>query len=142
MIVQLTAHFGSTERRQVVRLLSGLERLYPNFEPWLAAKITAPDTLLIGAIRNGECIGVGIGKTGAIPKLRCVRVHPDYQGSGIGLKLVDQLIERLQSEKPHCTVAEEMFHEYGRPFVNRYGFALTNVTKGEYRPGKLEYHWN
>ena len=51
-------------------------------------------------------------------------------------------IELLEDEKPVVTVAEEMIHLYSRSFVNRYGFELTDVNKGLYRPKKLEYCFN
>lgn len=86
--------------------------------------------------------GVAIGRAGKEPKLRCVRVRDDLQGSGLGLRLIDPMLDHLQSDKPHVTVAEEMIHSYSRAFVKRYGFALSDVTKGEYRRSKLEYHWN
>ncbi|KWT98009.1 hypothetical protein APY03_0680 [Variovorax sp. WDL1] len=39
-------------------------------------------------------------------------------------------------------MAEEMLHIYSRAFVNRYGFALSAVENGRYRPGRLEYAFN
>lgn len=46
------------------------------------------------------------------------------------------MLGALQCDKPHCTVAEELLHTYSRAFVNRYGFSLSAVDKGRYRPGK------
>ena len=75
-------------------------------------------------------------------KLRCVRVLPEYQNRGTGLHLVDRMLTLLDCDKPHCTVAEEMFHSYSRAFINHFRFNLDEVTKGMYRPGKLEYIFN
>jgi N-acetylglutamate synthase-like GNAT family acetyltransferase len=88
-------------------------------------------------------VGIALGKrTESETKLRCVRVLPSHQNSGIGLRLIDRMLEALECENPHCSVAEELLHTYSRAFVNRYGFELTKVDKGMYRAGKLEYGFN
>lgn len=74
--------------------------------------------------------------------MRCIRVHPDYQYAGIGIRLMDNMIEVLEDQEPLCTVSEELIHHYSRIFVNRYGFRLSQVDKGLYRQGKLEYIFN
>lgn len=75
-------------------------------------------------------------------KLRCVRVLPEVQNRGVGLRLIERMFDELETETPHCTVAEEMLGQYSRAFVNRYGFQLSCVDKGRYRPAKLEYAFN
>ena len=84
--------------------------------------------------------------------MQCVRVHQDHQGGGLGIQLMDRLLEQLAERHPLCTVSEEMLHPhffpwakrvlYSRVFVKRYGFSLDSVDKGLYRPGKLEYIFN
>ena len=87
--------------------------------------------------------GIALGKVGAEEsKLRCVRVNPDHQNGGLGVRLIDRMLDMIQERKPGVTVSEEMINLYSRTFVKRYGFELTDVTKGRYRRGKLEYGFN
>jgi N-acetylglutamate synthase-like GNAT family acetyltransferase len=94
--------------------------------------------------RDGaKMVGLALGKASPLEtKLRCVRVLPDYQNKGVGLHLIERMLKELDSEKPHCTVAEEIIHQYSRAFINHFDFDLTRVEKGRYRPGKLEYVFN
>lgn len=124
-------------------LSNHLSNLYPGFDGWFNHKVVgSSDAIVLIAVENNHLAGVSIGKIGAEAKLRCVRVREDLQGSGLGIRFIDTMIENLQCEKPHCTVAEEMMHDYSRAFMKRYGFSLSEVTKGQYRSRKLEYHWN
>ncbi len=132
---------------QVLPLLSTLDELYPNFQDWyintvVPGIVLGTDSLLL-AKDGPRVVGVALGKrTAEETKLRCVRVLPSHQNSGVGLRLIDRMLETLECEKPHCSVAEEMLHTYSRAFVHRYGFELTGVEKGRYRRGKLEYCFN
>jgi len=124
--------------------LRTLDQYYPNVSDWyintaVPGIVTGSDKLLI-AREGGRMVGIALGKKSAEEtKLRCIRVLPEVQNRGVGIKLIDGMLELLEDEHPHCTVAEEMFHLYSRAFVNRYGFKLSGVDKGRYRPGKLEY---
>ena len=128
-------------------LLRSLNELYPGFETWYINQVVpgvvlGKDVLML-AKDGHQVVGIALGKKSAKEtKLRCVRVLPEHQQSGVGIRLIDHMLEALECEKPSCTVAEELFHTYSRPFVNRYGFALSSVDKGRYRPGKLEYAFN
>ncbi len=128
-------------------MLQGLKNYYPDFGHWyvnvcLPGIVLGDDTMLVA--RDGPAIiGVALGKkTPQETKLRCVRVRPDYQSKGVGIHLIEKMLRELDSDKPHCTVAEEMLHQYSRAFVNRFGFRLNRVEKGLYRPAKLEYVFN
>jgi GNAT superfamily N-acetyltransferase len=129
------------------QMLLGLEALYPEFGHWytnrcLPGILVGDDTLLV-AKDGHQIIGVAIGKRSAAEtKLRCVRVLPEYQGRGIGIRLVEKTLRALDCAQPLCTVSEEMVHEFSRPFVNLFDFQLSAVEKGLYRPGKLEYIFN
>lgn len=138
---------GFVQTFMALPLLRSLNDLYPGFEDWYVNTV-APgvvlgrDTLLVA--KDGQhLVGIALGKrTLEETKLRCVRVLPEYQNTGVGLRLIDRMLEELECDKPHCSVAEEMLHLYSRAFVNRYGFVLSAVDKGAYRPGKLEYRFN
>ncbi|WP_144106682.1 GNAT family N-acetyltransferase [Paraburkholderia sp. BCC1886] len=128
-------------------LLDSLSVYYPEFEYWYVNQcmpgiVTGNDVLVVAEAHH-QLIGVGLGKArDGETKLRCIRVAPPYQSRGIGLRLVDRMLRELDHDKPHCTVCEEMFHSYSAPFINRYGFDLSQVSKHLYRRGKLEYVFN
>jgi predicted GNAT family acetyltransferase len=139
-----------------MRTLGDLEPFYPGFRSWFLDK-ALPDALLPDhalvhergrggmsiAIDDGNVIGCALWRRGPDErKLRCVRVIPSMRGRGVALRLIDDSLRRLNDDAPACTVAEELIHDYARILVNRYGFRLSDVTKGEYRPGKLEYRFN
>ncbi len=132
---------------RVMPFLAGLDTYYPNFSEWYEGKVipgigSGADVLLL-AWDNDRLAGVALGKrTPQETKLRCIRVAPPWQNSGVGLRLIERMFDVLDCETPHCTVAEELFHTYSRAFIQRYGFRLSDVTKGQYRPGKLEYAFN
>ena len=128
-------------------MLDGLENYYPEFGHWYTNKclpgiILGSDTLMLARDRH-QIIGVALGKRSKREtKLRCVRVLPQYQARGVGIHLIERMLRLLNSDRPHCTVAEEMLHLYSRAFVNHFDFKLNRVDKGAYRPGKLEYVFN
>lgn len=144
-------HYAQTSRLTDVLLslamLKHLNELYPGFHGWFVNKampgIITGNDILICAKEHDQIIGVALGKKREDEtKIRCIRVAPAYQNRGVGLHLIDGMLTALGEDKPHCTVAEEMMHDYSRAFIERYHFALTAVTKGVYRRGKLEYGFN
>lgn len=126
--------------------LSLLDVYYPEINSWFKNKFLSnnnPDNLALGAFNNdGRLIGFTLGKKGSERKLRCIRVFPEYQSTGIGLKLIERTMDLLECDNPLVTVSEELFHHYSRIFINRYGYELNSVNKGMYRKGKLEYIFN
>jgi len=132
---------------QAHAFLADLDRYYPNFGDWYRKQvlpgIARGQDAMVLAWDGDRLAGVALGKrTAAETKLRCVRVGLDWANSGLGLRLIERMFEELETQKPACTVSEEMLHQYSRPFVNRYGFELSSVDKGRYRRGKLEYAFN
>jgi ribosomal protein S18 acetylase RimI-like enzyme len=129
------------------RLLDGLENFYPDFGYWYKNRVMpgvmmGQDVLML-AREHGQVIGVGLGKRNDHEtKLRCIRVLPEYQGRSVGIHLVEKMLRELDDDKPSCTVAEEMLHQFSRPFINLFKFDVSRVEKGLYRPGKLEYIFN
>lgn len=126
--------------------LASLDQYYPDISHWYINKVVPGlvdnETILLLAKQGNRLAGMALGKRGEENKLRCVRVHPDFTGSGIGIKLIDKMLDELETDKPVCTVSEELLGQYSRAFINRYGFTLDHVSKGLYRTGKLEYEFN
>lgn len=128
--------------------IESLNQYYPDIDYWYVNKVvpglvTGNDKLLIARDRDYNIAGIALGKVSDNEaKLRCVRVHPDHQNGGLGIRLIDGMLDLIEERQPGVTVAEEMLHLYSRAFIKRYGFTLSDVTKGRYRRGKLEYGFN
>lgn len=135
-------------------LLRELGEFYPGLSDWFWNKcvpgIVAGQGVLLLAEDDErpagqQIIGIVLGKKGSDTeetKLRCVRVIPEYQCRGVGILLIDRALQELGTQQPFCSVSEEMFHDYARLLINHYGFRVTRVERGLYRPGKLEYVFN
>lgn len=135
-----------TDALYAADLISSLDEYYPDIKHWylntvLTGIFTGDDRMII-AKEGNMMVGLALGKKTEECKLRCIRVLPSYQNTGLGMRLIDSMIDELECEKPHATVSEEMINLYSRPFINRYGFELHAVNKGMYRKGKLEYIFN
>ena len=128
--------------------LENLDRFYPSISSWYTSSFQAGllagrNILLMAKSHDGTLLGVALGKkTGHETKMQCVRVAEQQANAGLGISLMDRMIEELECTTPFCTVSEEMLHQYSRIFVKRYGFTLDDVVKGSYRPKKLEYCFN
>jgi len=135
-----------TDLYQAFNVLKPLSNFYPDFDNWYWDKVVPGIMLgtdkIIMAEKKGELVGISLIKDGDEKKLRALRIDPKFQKSGAGLYLIDESLKILNCDKPMATVAEEMFHQYSRIFVERYDFNLSHVYKGLYRKGKLEYTFN
>lgn len=127
-------------------MLRHLENYYPDFEYWFVNKVipglVIEKDLMLLAKDNDKIIGVSLVKKAEENKLRCVRVLPEYQKKTVGIHLIEKSLLLLNDDKPVCSVSEEMFHDFSRPFINYFNFNLSYVDKGAYRPAKLEYFFN
>lgn len=145
--MRIDASDSLSDALEALPFLQSLDLFYPDIAQWYLQTVV-PDilagrgTLLLA--RDGTVLaGVALGKrSDDETKLRCVRVAQPWQNSGVGLRLIERMFEALDTDRPHCTVSEELLHQYSRPFVMRYGFELSAVEKGRYRRGKLEYRFN
>lgn len=131
----------------VLPMLRTLDEYYPDIENWFLHKVIpgmdSGKNKIIVARDKGIITGFALGKKSEEEhKLRCIRVLPDCQNSGLGIKLIDRMIEAIECKNPHITVSEELLHHYSRIFVTRYGWDLVDVKKGAYRRNKLEYYFN
>ena len=128
--------------------LANLDRYYPDIAAWFSESfaqglIEGRNRLLLARNSENRIVGVALGKiTPKETKLQCVRVVDTHTNTGLGIALMDRMLDVLECEHPVATVSEEMLHQYSRVFVKRYGFSLDDVVKGAYRPRKLEYYFN
>lgn len=126
--------------------IASLDQYYPDISNWyhyqIINKLDDSNCILLHAYQHDKLVGVSIGKAGAECKLRCVRVSKDIESSGLGIKLINQTLTEMESDKPIVTVSEELFHQYSRVFHHYYNFKIEQVQKGLYRRNKLEYIYN
>ena len=136
---------NALEALLVLPFIASIDAYYPNIKEWyintVVPGINVSNDILLIAKEHGKIAGIALAKNKAECKLRCVRVSPDYQNSGLGVRLIDQALDYI-GPKPKVSVSEELFHSYSRIFVQRYKFELSSVIKGKYRQHKLEYFFN
>lgn len=134
-----------TETALALNVLRPISTYYPEFEYWYVNQVMpgvlVGSDVMIVAEDKARIVGVGIGRMDN-PKLRCIRVDPEYHAQGLGIHLIDKVLHAIDCDKPKCTVAEEMMHSFSRILINRFGFSLSKVDKGLYRRNRLEYIFN
>lgn len=146
MAINYTTQPTLTQALMAQGFIASLDKYYPNITDWYLNTVipgiyTGNDKIVM-AFEANHLIGLALGKVGQETKLRCVRVHPQAQSTGVGVRLMDRLFDLLGTNTPHTSVSEELLHHYSRTLINRYGFKLNRVEKGLYRRGKLEYLFN
>ncbi|UST64022.1 GNAT family N-acetyltransferase [Pseudomonas moraviensis] len=130
----------------IIRHLKDLSGFYPEFNTWLYQKtipgIIAGERSIILEHRRGTLSGLAIVKNSEFEqKLCCLRVLPEFQGSGVGLRLFERAFELLNNDRPLLSVAEEQIPVFQKLF-SYYGFELEKKYNGYYRPLKDELSFN
>ena len=136
---------NAIEALLVLPFIASIDAYYPDIKEWyintVVPGISTSDDVLLIAKEGSSIHGIALAKNSDECKLRCVRVSPDYQNSGLGIRLIDKALS-LIGDKPKVSVCQELFHDYSRAFITRYNFELSSVIKGKYRQHKLEYYFN
>lgn len=126
--------------------LFGLSGYYPLFDQWLESKVlpgmlSGERSILVEHYRR-RFSGLAIVKDDGIEqKLCCLRVMPEFQGTGVGLRLFERAFEKLENDMPLLSIAEEQRETFKKLF-SHYGFELAKEYKGYYRPLKDELSFN
>ena len=126
--------------------VSLLSPQYPGIDHWFHDKVMIGElkgTRRIFAMElGGRLAAVTIAKNeDGERKLCCVRVRPDLEGRGFGIRLMERAMDWMGTDRPLATVSEEKLPQFERIF-ERYGFQNTGAETGIYRPGKIEYIFN
>ena len=137
------------EFQQVFLLLEDAKKYYPDFHTWFYGKVIhdvpfGKRCILVAKQkeRNREIVGISILKNDEEEKKICTFfVQPKYRKNGIGKKLMEQSLMRIQCKFPLLTVPEEI-HEEFKTLLAEYKFKLTSVGKDMYRVGRKEYLYN
>ena len=91
------------------------------------------DLYAVCAERNGDTIGCArlVGDGGIYIYIQDVIVLPDYQGLGVGRRLMDRIMGQIDRLAGRNTFVALMAAEGVVPFYQRYGFAARSAD----RPG-------
>ena len=136
----------SEDHRRMLAFLLPLSSDYPHIDLWFTDKVIAGERLgtrhIVSFERDNRLVALGIAKNEDGEKKICtVRVHPNYFGRGLGVRIFDDLLDWLQDDKPALTVSEDKLRLFRRLF-DHYGFVQTSVTPDLYRKGKSELGYN
>ncbi|WP_217355598.1 GNAT family N-acetyltransferase [Ruegeria sp. HKCCA4008] len=136
----------SAEHHKTLAFLLPLSEDYPNIERWFTDKVVLGEFLgtrhIVRFERDGRLAALGIAKDEDGEKKICtVRVHPEYFGRGLGVRVFDHLLNWLQVDRPLLTVSEKKLLLFQRLF-DHYGFVQTSVTPDLYRKGVSELGFN
>lgn len=123
-----------------------LRSSYPHFDAWFSSKVlpgihTGERTLLIEE-RNCGAVGLLILKhTTSEKKLCTLRVRPEYESKGLGVRLFHTAFELLGTERPLLSVSRPAELKFHRLF-DYFGFAREAVYQGRYLPMVDELAYN
>ncbi len=136
----------SHQDARVLDFLLPLSRDYPGIEEWYLGKVVPgvdqEKRKIFTYERDGRIAAIGIAKSERGEKKICtVRVHPEYFGRGIGVRVFEELLTWLDVSKPILTVAESKLHLFERIF-DYYGFELSGSRMGMYVAGATELGFN
>lgn len=119
---------------------------YPHFESWLSSKVlpglcTGERTVVIEQ-RGGEAVGLLIVKhTNVERKLCTLRVRPNFESRGLGIRLFQTAFELLGTDRPLLSVSSPTMPKFERLF-EYFGFAQAAVYRGRYIPMVDEVSYN
>jgi hypothetical protein len=119
---------------------------YPNFDEWLSSKvlpgIAAGERTVIVEQRGSHNVGLLIVKhTSDERKLCTLRVRPEFEYRGMGVRLFSKAFELLSTERPLLSVSEVALPKFSRIFEH-FGFACEEAYQGLYIPKVQEFAYN
>jgi hypothetical protein len=131
---------------EALAFLLPLSADYPGLETWFRSKVVPGlkdgTRRLLRIERDDQLAGLGIAKLEPEERKICtVRIAQSYVGRGIGLRIFDDLLKWLDTDRPHLTVNDRNLVAFTRIF-DYYGFNLTSIRNGMYVPNRSELSYN
>lgn len=135
---------------QFVRAISDdmifLRESYPSFDDWLLGKVIpgiyAGERTAVVELRDSAMAGLLIVKHSNTEKKLCtLRVRPDFESSGIGVRLFETAFDLLQTDRPLLSVSEPSMPKFSRLFTH-FGFSKEAIYGGRYLPHVDEFSYN
>ncbi len=132
--------------RESYLFLRPLSADYPAFREWywsqVACGVVDGSRRIVRIERYGELRAVGIAKSDGVERKICtVRVAPDFANRGHGVRLFENLLRWLDTDRPHLSVGQAKLQQFERIF-DHYGFVLTKSITDRYRKGMIEHSYN
>lgn len=123
-----------------------LRASYPGFDQWFATKVlpgiySGERTLLIEKRGSLAVAFLILKHTSTEKKLCTLRVRPNYESKGLGVRLFQSAFQLLETERPLLSVSESAAPKFLRIF-KYFGFAQEAVYEGRYIPRVAELAYN
>jgi len=135
---------------QFVRAISDdmvfLRESYPGFDEWLLGKVIpgiyAGERTAVVELRDSAVAGLLIVKHSDTEKKLCtLRVRPDFESRGLGVRLFETAFDLLGTDRPLLSVSEPSIPNFSRLFTH-FGFSKEAVYGGRYLPHVDEFSYN
>ena len=123
-----------------------LRGAYPNFDKWLRRSvlpgIEKGERTIIVEQRDGHSVGLLILKHTANERKLCtLRVRPEFEYRGLGVRLFNTAFEVLDTHRPLLSVSEGALPKFSKIFEH-FGFACEAAYEGLYLPHVQEFSFN
>lgn len=132
---------------QILMFLKRLKREYPEFNDWYKQlyinnmNLKKNREILICKV-NDSIAGVSILKSDENEKKICTfRVKEEFQGNGIGKKLMEKSFEYLNTDKPLITIHKSKQRQFQQMF-EYFNFKLEQENKNYYKLFNTELAYN
>lgn len=119
---------------------------YPDFDSWLLDKvlpgIVSGERTLIIEMRAEKVAGFMILKHSLSEKKLCtLRVRPEYESLGMGVRLFEAAFKILETERPLLSVSEKLIPKFETLF-RHFGFLKEAIYEDRYLPRVSELSYN
>ena len=119
---------------------------YPNFDSWLFDKVVpgvmCGERTVVIEVRAMEVAGFMILKHSHLEKKLCtLRVRPQYENRGMGVRLFNAAFEILETEFPLLSVSEKAMPKF-EPLFEYFGFSQEATYEDRYLPRVRELSYN
>jgi GNAT superfamily N-acetyltransferase len=123
-----------------------LHESYPGFDEWLLGKVIpgiyAGERTAVVELRDSAVAGLVIVKHSDTEKKLCtLRVRPDFESRGLGVRLFETAFDLLGTDHPLLSVSEPSIPKFSRLFTH-FGFSKEAVYGGLYLPHVDEFSYN
>lgn len=132
--------------RSVADDIQFLRLSYPKFDDWLLDKVIPGiyrgERTVVIELRNSVVAGLLIVKHTALEQKLCtLRIRPQSESIGLGVRLFEIAFDLLGTDKPLLSVSETSRPKFVRLF-DHFGFNQEQVYAGRYLPCVDEFSYN
>lgn len=119
---------------------------YPDFDSWLYDKVVpgilSGERTVLVEVRTDVVAAFMILKHSPSEKKLCtLRVRPQYENRGMGVRLFNTAFEILKTERPLLSVSEKAMPKFESLF-KYFGFSREAIYENRYLPSVCEHSYN